>query len=791
MKSITSVIPTRLKFIRPSLFVFVMLIAFGIMITYKYGYVKGVGIGREKPVASKGYLNITEQDLQEHKLLALRGEFAFYWNQLYTPRYFNTDTIELAKEYAYVPSVWNNQSYYGDEVSALGYATYHLVIHVPYDALYGIKVKELDCAYHLMVNGESVKVGTVGTNKETTIPSWKREELFFYSKNKKIDLVLQIANFHHRKGGPEDVMLFGETRNIVQYKEQQGIMSVFLFGVLFMLAVYFLLIYIVGRREPSVIWFSTFCFFALLRLLTTGEKVLLEILPSLNWDIAVRIEYLSFIIPTALAFSFLRTFYTSIFKKWFEIAVWSIAVVSALMVLITPPTIFSYIPVYYQIFILIIGAYMLLGIVVALIKRYEFAVVFLIGIIFFYATLVNDVLYFNKIISAGYLMPYGLFILFFSFSFVMSKHLTNAFLDADRLRVALKKHTIHLEKEVMLRTEEIRQQKDSIQQQAFNLEEANNKLLNLNRFRDEMTGMIVHDLKNPLNSIINLAQMKDVPEKDNLIWQAGIEMHNMVLNILDVNKADEVGFTINKGMVNFQDLVSEAIYDVNVNASKRAISIIRHEDFNFIVLGDRVVLKRVLVNLLINAIRFSPSNGKVTISFRKQPDNTFVCIIKDQGPGIRRDQQEIIFDRYRSSELSDKSLRSTGLGLTFCKMAVEAHSGSVYINSVIGEGSEFCVKLPVESSLPSSSHKVISTNKDAIDIMNLKDECKLKIKPFIQELKKLEVFEVSDINNVLGEIKDEAIVDGDLIVANIKEAVLSCNQDKYDSVINVLMDCDV
>lgn len=762
-----------------------LFVVFAVIITYDYGFSPYRGCGERAPNAIAGELIITQGDIENTDLFQLEGEFSFYWKKLYTLN--DIDAITDTPVYVNVPSVWNDKSVYSEMVNSQGFATYHLIVRVPIDAMYGIKVKELDCAYNLMVNGESIHVGKVGVNKESTVPSWKRQEIFFHSQNKKVDIVLQIANFHHRKGGPEDVMLFGTAKNIRIYKMRQMALSVFLLGVFFALAGYFFHIYVVGRRDSSIILFSILSFFVILRLATTGEKLLFLLFPNLSWDIAMRIEYLAFIVTTGLFLSFLRSFYAQIFTKGLERFVWLIIIVSCLPVLFMSPLIFSYIPVYYQVFAFIVSSYMLYGIFVALINKLVFSGVFFVGILFFYATLVNDLLYFNKIVSSGYLLPYGLFFLFFSFSFIMAKKLTDAFLHIDMLSSALKKQTKHLECEVKKRTKEISFQKDSIEKQALNLEKANDKLLELNRFRDDMTGMIVHDLKNPLNSIINLAQMDDVPDKDKLIWQAGIEMHNMVLNILDVNKAEEVGFTINMEPINLNDIVTTAIHDVSINTMLKGIRVERTETSKFNILGDAEILNRVLVNILINAIRFSPTNGGIQIVLDYEEDNLVICKIKDQGPGIKRDMQQRIFDMYRSGEQSDQSMRSTGLGLAFCKIAIEAHGGCINVSSVWGEGSEFQIQLPLESFSLVEHIEFAKMKDDVVQLENISAESKRIIEPYLTQLKQKEVFEVTYITNVLEQIMKLYLDESEFVVASINEALLSCNQEKYSDVINRLI----
>ncbi|MCW3785735.1 sensor histidine kinase [Plebeiibacterium sediminum] len=765
---------------------YALFVVFALAIMYKYGFYDERSSGKGAPKSVRGELILKEHDFDHSELFQLQGEFSFYWNKLYSKEDINA--LEEKPVFVTLPSVWNDKTIYSDDITAEGFATYYLTIKVPDDGFYGIRVKELDCAYKLMVNGEIIEVGKVGTSTETTVPSWKRQEIYFYSHNKKIDVVLQISNFHHRKGGPEDVMLFGKASDVRAYILRQLSLSIFLLAVFCALAGYFLHIYIVGRRDVSIILFSLLSMFGVLRLATTGEKLLLWVFPSMSWEFALRIEYLAFIVITGLFFSFLRTFYSKIFTKKMEFAVWLVIAISVVPVLFMSPFVFTYIPLYYQFFAFIVSSYMLYGVFMALLKKLAFSGVFFVGIFFFYASFINDILYFNKMIDSGFLLPYGLFFIFFSFSFVMAKKLTHSFLEVDLLSTALKKHTMQLEQEVNVRTQEIRLQKDSIEKQAFDLEKVNKKLIELNRFRDGMTGMIVHDLKNPLNSIINLSQMHDMPDRDKLIWQAGIEMHNMVLNILDVNKAEEVGFSINRQFLNLNDAITSAIHDVSVNVMLKGICIERIEPAQFNTFGDFDIIKRILVNILINAIRFSPTNGKIFITLEKDGEHMVICKIKDQGPGITKEMQSKIFDRYKSGDQADQSLRSTGLGLAFCKLAIEAHGGSIAVHSNFGDGAEFQILIPVESCSFINKERIKNEDEDqSVKHSKLSLQSKNLIVPYLSELKEKEVFEVTDINKILGMIGALNIEEGHCLIERINEAVFSCNQERYIETINRIL----
>lgn len=239
------------------------------------------------------------------------------------------------------------------------------------------------------------------------------------------------------------------------------------------------------------------------------------------------------------------------------------------------------------------------------------------------------------------------------------------------------------------KNQEIQNQNEEITVQAEELSEAYTKLKELDKFKEGLTNMIVHDLKNPLNIILNLAQ-------ENLVLQAGSKMLTLITNILDIAKFEEAKMPIKQKKTNLRKLLALAIEKTSFVAGVSGIELINNVDENLLVEVDFDLTERIFINLLTNAIKFSPKNEKVYINSQDDNDNNFVKIfVEDSGRGVPEEFQDKIFERFTQvTAINSASMRSTGLGLTFCKLAVEAHGGTIGVKNNTESGAVFWFSLP-------------------------------------------------------------------------------------------------
>ena len=239
----------------------------------------------------------------------------------------------------------------------------------------------------------------------------------------------------------------------------------------------------------------------------------------------------------------------------------------------------------------------------------------------------------------------------------------------------------------------IERQNGEITRQKDQLETANQQLTELLRFKEKLTGMIVHDLKNPLNNILNSHHIDDLSFREHFIRQSGFDMLNLTQNILDVYRLEESRMTITKEPCSVLEILQENTLELTLYIAEKKLALDFPED-EPMVYADAKLLRRIFSNLLSNAVKYAKSGSTITVTKRMETGNLVRLGVHNLGPVIPPAQQETIFKRFRQYESRDMGANtSTGLGLSFCKMAVEIHDGKIGVQSD-ENGTEFWFTLP-------------------------------------------------------------------------------------------------
>ncbi len=224
----------------------------------------------------------------------------------------------------------------------------------------------------------------------------------------------------------------------------------------------------------------------------------------------------------------------------------------------------------------------------------------------------------------------------------------------------------------------------------------------LDTLRDDLLAMLYHDLRAPLSSISMslelLAQAcmdggSDAQELITIARRAAARLERLSSNMLDLSRLEAGQMPLKRGVVLPQTLIAEALEVIAPHAEQRQQNVQLELPPDLPpVSADREMIRRVLINLLENAVKYSPPGSHIRVGARREGQMVRFWVA-DNGPGIPKEEQERIFHKYdRGSAKRGKGL---GLGLAFARLAVQAHGGTIGVESEPGEGALFCFTLPV------------------------------------------------------------------------------------------------
>jgi signal transduction histidine kinase len=345
-----------------------------------------------------------------------------------------------------------------------------------------------------------------------------------------------------------------------------------------------------------------------------------------------------------------------------------------------------------------------------------------------------------------------------------------------------------LAQELELKNLRILEQKDLTEKQSESLREAYEEIKRLESFRQQMVQMMIHDLKNPLNVILNLTDSDVIPARPkSVIRQISFEMLDLILNLLEVQKFKEMKMKVEYENLHLNSLVKSITDKLTLLFINSSIELKTSVSQTCWINADRHIVNRILTNILSNSIKYTPSGGEIQLIARQNEDD-ILFEIKDNGNGIPEDQINSVFEMYRQGEkMEDLYNSSTGIGLAYCKLAVEALGGKIGIKSEYGKGTMVWFTLRAgrvaENIYPADITGLVEIR---IPEFGLTDKDKEVISPYIADLKLINICQVSEILSVTKKI---TCFENARIMRwkeSVEETLFSANEKSYRELINII-----
>jgi len=636
--------------------------------------------------ANDGVLSLQHWDRQDE--LKLDGEWDFYPEQLIVPSPDEDvfDRYKTQRQTIPVPAAWNR--YKSEKAAPYGTGTYRLLIHVPEDDLYGVKLNTIRNANRVFINGQ--ELGSAG------VPSQRAEEYRFdykkyvvlgNSKNKQIELVILVANYDYVVGGIVSSLDFGLANQILSEQGRAKFVEGFLIsGYLLFSFIYFTAYLQHKRKFRYELYFSLFCLAQALHISTINERWIYLLFPELGPASQLEIQAISLTLFVLFFLLFVYHFFNMTANRRIVAALSAMLGIQALAVFTLSMTIDLMVNVSITLNQLIISVTTAIGYVyifILLLKAYKQKtdesnyVLIVVYTFALYGVLLLIVLLFEVDIETP------------SFLLFLIMVLSLALLLSHR------------------------------SQQAYNkVEEMSNELLEFDRMKDEFLVKTSHELGTPLHGIMNLSQSllegvegplkRNQQESAILIHSVSRRLAGLVkdLSFISKIKQGEVSFTakpIDIRMV--EEVLAEIAY---VTPPSPSVQLINKVPANFpLVYTDEQKLKQVFFNLIYNAIKFT-KQGTIAISARILEEQAHVSV-EDTGPGIAAEHHDLIFTTFYQVESSRaRESEGLGLGLSITKKIVESAGGRIWVTSEIGKGSCFTFTIPLATNEQLLGYKEIS-----------------------------------------------------------------------------------
>lgn len=616
----------------------------------------------EIPVPEKGVLDLRECVLDENSIFDLNGEWLFHWEKLLTP-----DNIDLHRSTGIpvtVPSYWNSYEINGSSLSGSGYGTYSLKILLPenYHSALCVDIPLFDVAYNFYLNDRLIgKNGEVGTSREEEKPWYEPSSFCYIPDTDTLQILIQVSNFHHRRGGFWQSVVIGSSNEVLNRKERRRIFNYSTIGVLFFFMVFFLIFWSFTRKEVLMLFFVLTTFGILMRSVNTGLYFSNAFFDT-PWSWQIRLEYLGSYLAQLFGMLFLHRLFPKRYMNWIIRVNTVLMVLASVSLLILPVRLFSYEMLGYQPLLVLFLAHYLFVSLYGTIKRRTMDTIFFVSLSFFIYALINDILLAN---SAGSI--YGNYLSQISFQlfiFAMAVMIVLQWVQNDRERLQLS---------------------DSL------------------KFKNRVLSVIAHDLKNPIASVAQfsdllttkpeLASKKHVMNSLRESSQAAVTLLD---NLLYWGRSESASLKINPVQIEMKILVNEVEALYHHMTLQKEVALTTDVKTGILAYADPVFINIVLRNLVANAIKFTRKGGSVLVRAWQEKEQIY-CSVIDTGIGMKPEYlEQFKKDGYLSSSTGTDLEIGTGLGLQLVKDLLEKNNGTLEIESKAEVGSTFTFTLPMD-----------------------------------------------------------------------------------------------
>lgn len=555
------------------------------------------------------------------------------------------------------------------EKPGFGYATYATRLLLPPGSSgWGLTVPDAYSSYFLFANGKLIAAnGRPDSIKENYTPLWFTSTVPLPVADT-IDLVWQVANFDHSKGGLYRAPTLGKYADLQLIQKHNNALDLIMSGSMLMGGLFFLGLFIFGRYDKAMLFFALFCLVYSYRPMGSRWYAVQQLIPNFDWHVALRLEYFTLYTAIGLFTAYTLFLYPRDVWRWLAYFFIGFNGLLALGVLVLPPYYYTQTLVPFLVTGLIMIVYSAFVYAKAWYHgRVGSAFAFISTLVIMAVLAVVNLEYFDVIIPTGPALFTGYALFLFLQSLVL------AFRFADALNKARKEAMLGLQA------------------------------------KTDFLSTMSHEIRTPLNGVIGMTHLL-LQSKPDASQQEQLEVmlhssHNLlsiVNDILDYSKIEAGKVQMLPETVQLEQLCGRTISGLKPLADEKGLALhfILAPDTPAFVVLDPTRLTQILMNLLHNAIKFT-QNGQVQLEVHTvKGEGSQILLqfsVRDTGIGIASDKLERIFERFTQADSStSRMFGGTGLGLAIARRLTELQGGKLQVESEPGKGTHFWFVLPVE-----------------------------------------------------------------------------------------------
>jgi len=683
------------------------------------------------PEIKNGTLDLSNYNFEDDGNVKLSGKWKYFNGCFLTQEEAQSCS---AFGFVEVPKDLKGQICANDTLGRFGFGTYSLKIIINKNDInksFSLKTLGIISASKIFMNNQLVGYGgTIAESEQNAVPELQTHLNEFIPYTDTLYFTIQTSNYLIHSAGLYFSIEMGLEKVITQHRIVDVGLSLFIIGGIIFMMIYHLALYIIRKEEKLTLYFALSSLVIAIYSFSFNE-LYYTFFSAFSFEFQLCLKRIALYLTITFTALFIYHSFKSKFNKNILKLIITISLLFVIGTIILPIKSSTYFLKTFHYIALVSSIYYVLVIIRAYRDKQEGALILMIGMFIGFASIVHDVLNNRQLINSVNLAPFAFFFICFTQAVFLSMKFNTLFRKNEQL--LLDKTSLSIQNN----------EKDALIQEVHKL----------SSFKEDLTNMIVHDLKSPLSSIVNLRLIKDDTTRIKMVEQSGYRMLNLVQNILDVYKYENTQLKLEKKEFSISELIDSAYGEVKFHGESKLLVFNNKVGSEFNCYADENIIRRVLVNLFSNAVKFSPTGGNITISQVQLENEKLRIRIFNQGPAIPYNKQGLLFKRFGQAEVrQEKGANSTGLGLAFCKIAMDAHNEEIGVNSEVNSEVEFWFTLPYKKQESKKNTQLQSANN--------KNE--LIKSTLFNELLALETFEISKIDEKVNELVNTNKIPSDI-----------------------------